>query len=122
MARKRKNDPIPELVVAVRLLLAVKMKATTGQRAAVFLAAAAAELLSVAGGELDIAQHAERYETFLTQPEVKIGNALGDALLDAGPLCASSVVMRLAKSIAASKDLMKLDPKEFEQRMNPIDQ
>jgi len=122
MARKKKSDPIPELVVAVRLLLAIKMKATTGQRAAVFLAAAAAELLSIAGGELGIAQHAERYETFLSQPEVRIGNALGDALLDAGPLCASSMVMRLAKNISASKELMKFDRKDFEQHMNPLDQ
>lgn len=116
MARKKKDDLIPKLVVAARLLLAVDMKATTGERAAAFLAAASAELLSIAGGELGVAQHAERYETFLSQPEVKIGNALGDALVDAGPLCASSVVMRLAKNIASSKELMRIDRKDFEQQ------
>lgn len=116
MARKTKGDPIPKMVVAARLLLATEMKATTGQRAAAFLAAASAELLSIAGGEFDIAQHAERYETFLSQPDVKIGNALGDALADAGPLCAFSVVMRLAKNIASSKELMRIDRKDFEQR------
>ncbi len=113
MAKKKKRDPIPELAMAARLLLAVKMKATTGQRATAFLAAAAAELLAIAGGDLAVAQHPERFETFLEQPEVKIGNALGDALIEAGPLCASSVVMRLARSMGASKEMMRIDFREF---------
>ncbi|MEC4890411.1 MAG: hypothetical protein RI101_10160 [Nitrospira sp.] len=116
MAKKKKNDRIPELVTASRLLLAVKMKATTGERAAAFLAAAAAELLSISGGGIDIAQHSERFATYLDQPEVKIGHAWGDALIDAGPLCAASVVMRLAKNISSSKELLKIDRKDFEAR------
>jgi hypothetical protein len=55
------------------------MIAATGQRAGSFLAASGAELLSVAGERLDAAHHKERFETFLNQPEVKIGNAFADA-------------------------------------------
>ncbi|MGC3974220.1 MAG: hypothetical protein QM771_07540 [Nitrospira sp.] len=116
MARKDNQDRIPKLVMASRLLLAVEMKATTGERAAAFLAAAAAELLSISGGSLDIAQHSERLATYLDQPEVKIGNALGDALIETGPLCTSSVVMRLAKNISSSREMLRIDRKEFEQR------
>ena len=117
MARKKNKDPIPGFVTAARLLLAVEMKATTGQRAAAFLAAASAELLSIAGGDIDVAQHPERFETYLDQPEVKIGQALGDALSDAGPFCASSVMMRLAKNLASSDKILSIDRRDFARHM-----
>jgi hypothetical protein len=62
VTRRKKEDPIPKLVVASRLMLARRMEATTGQRAVAFLAAASAEFLSMAGTDLGISQHKERFE------------------------------------------------------------
>ena len=115
MTKRKKEDPIPKLVVASRLMLARQMGATTGQRAVAFLAAASAELFSMAGADIGIAQHKERFETHLERPEVKIGNAMGDAILESGPLFVSSVIMRLAKNLSSEKEIMSFDGKEFDQ-------
>ena len=115
MTKRKKEGPIPKLVVAARLMLAKQMGATTGQRAVAFLAAASAGFLLMDGTDLGISQHKERFETHLERPEVKIGNAMGDAILEGGPLFVSSVIMRLAKSLSSEKEIMSFDGKEFDQ-------
>ncbi len=43
-----------------------------------------------------------------------MGNAMGDAILEGGPLFISSVIMRLAKSLSSEKEIMSFDGKEFD--------
>jgi hypothetical protein len=121
MAKRKRGDPIPRLVVAARLMLAKQMGATTGQRAVAFLAAAAAEFLSMDGTDLGISQHSERFATHLERPEVKIGNALGDAAFEVGPLFVSSLVMRIAKNSSGAKEIMIFDGKEFDRNEPAVD-
>lgn len=114
MAKRKKEDPISRLVMAARLMLAKQMGATTGQRVVAFLAAAAAEFLSLDDTDLGISQHSERFSTQLERPEVKIGNAFGDAAFEGGPLFVSSLVMRIAKNSSYAKEIMSFDGKEFD--------
>ena len=114
MAKKKTDDLVAKLVTSARLHLSAEFKATTGQRAVAFMAAASAELLSLAGGSLSIAKHKERLETYLDLPEVRIGHAFGDAMLEGGPLFCNAVLMRVAKSMAGLKEIMNADLKEFD--------
>lgn len=41
---------------------------------------------------------------------------MGDALIETGPLCASSVVLRLGKNMFSFREMLRIDRKEFEQR------